>query len=148
LADGPQQAGKLRKAFSRFDAEKIAQYGARDLQRLLGDPGIIRNRLKIEAAIDNANAFLAVRKERGMFHDYIWQFVGGQPRQPRFRTHSAIPAGTKESCAMSGELRTRGFRFVGTTICYAFMQAVGMTNDHTTNCFRHDPIRRLGAGAR
>ncbi len=130
-----------RKAFSRFDPGKIARYGARDVQRLLRDPGIIRNRLKVESAIANARAFLAVQEERGSFQEYLWQFVGGQPIQPGFRTHHDIPATTRESDAMSKDLRPRGFRFVGSTICYAFMQAVGMTNDHTTDCFRYAPIR-------
>ena len=136
-----------RKAFSHFDPGKIARYGARDVQRLLGDPGIIRNRLKIESAIDNARAFLAVQDARSSFHEYIWEFVGGWPIQNKFRTHCDIPSVTNESDAMSKDLRRRGFRFVGSTICYAFMQAVGMTNDHTRGCFRRDPIRRLGVGA-
>jgi DNA-3-methyladenine glycosylase I len=137
-----------RRAFSRFDPERIVRYRTRDVQRLLRDPGIIRNRLKIEAAIRNARAFLSVQDAKSSFHEYIWQFVGGRPLQNRFRTQGDIPSSTKESDAMSGDLRQRGFRFVGSTICYAFMQAVGMTNDHTTDCFRHDPMRRLGARTR
>ena len=132
-----------RKAFSGFDAAKIARYGRRDVERLLGDVGIIRNRLKIEATITNARQFLSVQEELGSFSDYLWQFVGGEPMQHRFRSLREIPAKTKQSDAMSNDLRQRGFRFVGSTICYAFMQAVGMVNDHTTDCFRHAPLSRI-----
>ena len=129
-----------RKAFHNFQTEKIARYGDRDVQRLLSDKGIVRNRLKIEATIANAKHFLIASKEFGSFDAYIWRFVGGKPIQHRFSLLSQIPATTKESDAMSKELRERGFRFVGPTICYAFMQAVGLVNDHTTKCFRYDTV--------
>jgi len=126
-----------RKAFHGFDPTRIARYNNRDVQRLLGDAGIIRNRLKIEATITNAKQFLTTRKEFGSFNRYIWGFVGGKQIRHKFGSLSQIPATTKESDALSKELRGRGFRFVGPTICYAFMQAVGMVNDHTTKCFRY-----------
>jgi DNA-3-methyladenine glycosylase I len=126
-----------RKAFDRFDAKKIAQYDGRKVRRLLSDEGIIRNRLKIEAAIGNAKAFLAVQKEFGSFDRYIWQFTDGRPRVNRWKNLKQIPATTRDSDAMSSDLKARGFRFVGSTICYAFMQAVGMVNDHITSCFRY-----------
>ena len=129
-----------RKAFHNFRPAKIARYVNRDVQRLLGDAGIVRNRLKIEATIANAKQVLIARKEFGSFDKYIWQFVGGKPIKHRFSSLSQIPATTKESDAMSKELRERGFRFVGPTICYAFMQAVGMVNDHTSKCFRYDQV--------
>jgi DNA-3-methyladenine glycosylase I len=126
-----------RKAFDGFRAEKIARYGARDVKRLLSDAGIVRNRLKIAATIQNAKTFLAVRKEFGSFDAYLWNFVGGKPKQNRWRKMSQVPARTKESDAMSRDLAKRGFRFVGSTICYALMQAVGMVNDHLLSCPRH-----------
>ena len=126
-----------REAFDRFYPEKIARYGARDVKRLLGDSGIVRNRLKIAAAIENAKAFLVVRKEFGSFDAYLWQFVGGKPIQNRWRRMADVPAHTTESDAMSRDLKRRGFKFVGSTICYALMQAVGMVNDHLTTCPRH-----------
>jgi DNA-3-methyladenine glycosylase I len=129
-----------RKAFHNFQPAKIARYLNRDVQRLLGDAGIVRNRLKIEATIGNAKQVLVASKEFGSFNEYIWRFVGGKPIKHRFSSLSQIPATTNESDAMSKELRKRGFRFVGPTICYAFMQAVGMVNDHTTNCFRYDKV--------
>ncbi len=131
----------FRKAFHNFNARKIAKYTARDTKRLLADAGIIRNRLKIAAAISNAQRFLAVQKEFGSFDKYIWQFVGGKPKKNRFRSLKQIPATSKESDAMSKDLKARGFKFVGSTICYAFMQAAGMVNDHTTDCFRHKQVR-------
>ncbi len=131
----------FRKAFHNFNARKIAKYTARDTKRLLADAGIIRNRLKILAAISNAQRFLAVQKEFGSFDKYIWQFVGGKPIKNRFKTLQQIPATSKESDAMSADLKARGFKFVGSTICYAFMQAAGMVNDHTTDCFRHKQVR-------
>jgi DNA-3-methyladenine glycosylase I len=131
-----------RAAFHNFDAEKIARYGQRDVQRLLADPGIIRNRLKIQSAITNAQAFLQVQQECGSFAAYIWQFVDGQPRVNHRRSHKAIPARSAQSDAMSKALKKRGFKFVGSTICYAFMQAAGMVNDHTVGCFRHAPLVR------
>jgi DNA-3-methyladenine glycosylase I len=127
----------LRKAFHRFNPRRIAKYDAKDVERLLANPGIIRNRAKILAAINNAQRFLEIQKEFGAFDKYIWQFVGGKPIQHRFKTLAEIPATSKESDAMSMDLQARGFKFVGSTICYAFMQAVGMVNDHTTNCFRY-----------
>jgi DNA-3-methyladenine glycosylase I len=132
----------FRAAFDDFDAEKVARYDARKMQKLLADPGIIRNRLKIESAIANARAFLQVQEECGSFANYIWQFVDGQPRVNHRRSLKAVPARTAESDAMSKALKKRGFRFVGSTICYAFMQAAGMVNDHTVGCFRHAPLAR------
>jgi len=126
-----------RKAFAGFDAEKIARYGAREVQRLLTDEGIVRNRLKIAATIQNAKAFLKVREEFGSFEAYLWNFVGGKPKQNRWRRMSDVPARTAESDAMSRDLLGRGFKFVGSTICYAFMQATGMVNDHLVSCPRH-----------
>jgi DNA-3-methyladenine glycosylase I len=126
-----------RKAFRGFDPAKVARFSARDVERLLADPGIIRNRLKVEAAIANARVFLDVQREQGSFATYLWGFVGGEPVRNRFRTISEVPASTPESDALSRDLRRRGFKFVGTTICYAMMQAVGMVNDHLVSCFRH-----------
>lgn len=131
-----------RKAFDRFDAKKIARYDSRKVARLLENEGIVRNRLKIASAITNAQAFLEVRREFGTFDRYIWSFVGGRPRRNHWRTLKEIPSRTPEAEAMSKDLRRRGFRFVGPTICYAFMQAVGMVNDHTIDCFRHKEIGR------
>ncbi len=129
-----------RKAFDAFDPAKIARFDKKDVQRLLSDSGIIRNRLKIEATITNARQYLIAGKEFGSFDKYIWRFVGGNPIRHKFNSLSEIPATTRESDAMSKELRERGFRFVGPTICYAFMQAVGLVNDHATNCFRYDTV--------
>ena len=129
-----------RRAFHEFDPTKIARYENKDVKRLLSDPGIIRNRLKIEATITNAKQFLTTRKEFDSFDKYVWRFVGGKPTKHKFDSLSQIPATTRESDAMSKELRKRGFRFVGPTICYAFMQAVGMVNDHTMKCFRYDMV--------
>jgi DNA-3-methyladenine glycosylase I len=126
-----------RKAFDGFHPERIARYGARDTKRLLGDAGIVRNRLKIAAAIENAKKFLIVRKEFGSFDAYLWQFVGRNPIQNRWRRMADVPARTTESDAMSRDLQRRGFKFVGSTICYALMQAVGMVNDHLITCPRH-----------
>jgi DNA-3-methyladenine glycosylase I len=126
-----------RKAFHGFRAEKIARYGRHDVQRLLRDEGIVRNRLKIEATIQNAKTFLAVRKEFGTFDAYLWSFVGGKPIQNRWRRMTDVPARTAESDAMSCDLLRRGFKFVGSTICYALMQAVGLVNDHLVTCPRH-----------
>ena len=134
-----------RRAFDGFDASKIARYTERDITRLLGDSGIVRNRLKIHAAIANARAYLALREDLGSFDRYLWQFVGGRPKHNRWRTMSQPPGRTLESDAMSKELRQRGFKFVGSTICYAFMQAVGMVNDHLLNCFRHREVACLSA---
>jgi DNA-3-methyladenine glycosylase I len=126
-----------RKAFDRFRPEKVARYTARDVERLLGDDGIVRNRLKITAAIHNAKAFLAVRKEFKTFDAYLWNFVGNKPIQNRWQKMADVPACTAESDAMSRDLLERGFKFVGSTICYALMQAVGMVNDHLVTCPRH-----------
>ena len=133
-----------RKAFHNFDAQKIARYTDRDVQRLLADAGIVRNRLKIAATIQNAKAFLTVRQEFGSFDPYLWSFVRGQPIQNRWRKMADVPARTAESDAMSRDLLKRGFKFVGSTICYALMQATGMVNDHLVTCPRHAPLRALG----
>ncbi len=125
-----------RSAFDGFDAAKIARYDKRKVRALMADAGIVRNRLKIAATITNAQAFLAVQKEHGSFDDYIWKFVGGKPRRNSRRKSKQVPARTAESDAMSKALKKRGFRFVGSTICYAFMQATGMVNDHAIDCFR------------
>ena len=130
-----------RKAFARFDPGKVARFGARDVARLMKDSGIVRNRLKIGSAVSNAKAFLAVQKEFGSFDEYIWSFVGGKPLLNRWRSRGQVPARTEISDRMSKDLKKRGFRFVGSTICYAFMQATGMVNDHGMHCFRH-PRRR------
>jgi DNA-3-methyladenine glycosylase I len=134
----------FRKAFDNFEPEKIARYNQGKVAKLLNDAGIIRNRLKIAATITNAKAFLAVQKEFGSFDNYIWKFVDGKPRQNRWKTLRQIPAKTAQSDAMSKELKGRGFSFVGSTICYAFMQAAGMVNDHTVTCYRHGEIERMG----
>jgi len=138
----------FRAAFDGFDPRKVARYDRRRVRRLLADPGIIRNRLKIESAIANARAFLQVQDEFGSFSSYIWQFVGGRPRVNHRRSLREVPARTPQSDAMSRALRQRGFRFVGSTICYAFMQAAGMVNDHTVSCFRHAPLARQMRGWR
>ena len=129
-----------RKAFDAFDVRKIARYGEKDIARLLSDPGIIRNRLKIAAAIQNAKKVLEIQKEFGSFDKYIWQFVSGEPINNRIRALAEIPATSKESDVLSNDLRQRGFKFVGSTICYAFMQAVGMVNDHMIACFRYSEL--------
>jgi len=132
-----------RKAYYQFDAEKISRFNSRSIERLMNNAGIVRNRLKIEASIDNARAFLEVQDEFGSFDKFIWQYVNHQPRQNRWRQLKDIPASTNESIQMSKDLQQRGFRFVGPTICYAFMQAVGMVNDHVTNCFRHKQVAKI-----
>ena len=132
-----------RRAFDGFDVGRIAAYPNRKRSALLQDPGIVRNRLKIAATISNAAAFLEVQREFGSFDRYIWQFVGGKPIVNRRRSMKDVPARSAESDAMSQELLQRGFRFVGTTICYAFMQATGMVNDHLVSCFRHAACARL-----
>ena len=129
-----------RAAFDRFDAAKIANYDERKVAELLGNPGIVRNRLKVAATIQNAKSFLAVREEFGSFDAYVWQFVGGQPKVNAWTSLREIPAKTAESDALSKDLAKRGFKFVGSTICYAFMQAVGLVNDHTVDCFRYKEI--------
>ena len=130
-----------RRAFDNFDARKISRYSQDTVSRLLTNSEIIRNRRKIEAAVTNARAFLQVRKEFGSFDSYIWRFVGGRPVQNSWRTMTDIPSSTPESDAMSKDLQKRGFKFVGTKICYAFMQAVGMVNDHLTGCFRYRELK-------
>lgn len=132
-----KKRANYRKVFDGFRPEKIARYGARDVQRLLGDPGIVRNRLKITAAIENAKMVLAVRKEFGTFDVYLWSLAGGKPIQNRWRSMAEVPARTAESDAMSRDLLRRGFKFVGSTICYALMQATGMVNDHLVTCQRY-----------
>ena len=129
-----------RRAFHEFDAKRIARYGAKDVARLLGDPGIIRNRLKVAATISNAQAYLRILNETGSFSDYLWHFVGGKPMQNRITSMKSIPVSTPESDAMSKALKKQGFRFVGSTTCYAFMQATGMVNDHTVDCFRYKAL--------
>lgn len=132
---------RYRKVFDSFDAHKVARYGERKVAVLLEDAGIVRNRLKVNAAVTNAKAFLAVRKEFGTFDAHIWSFVGGRVVQNGWRDLKEVPARTEQSDAMSKDLRKRGFTFAGSTICYAFMQATGMVNDHLTGCFRHEQLR-------
>jgi DNA-3-methyladenine glycosylase I len=129
-----------RAAFRGFDVERIARYTQPDIDRLLADPGIVRNRAKIEATIANARALLAVRDELGSFDAFVWRYVGGAPKKNAFRRLGDLPASTPESDALSKDLKRRGFKFVGSTICYAFMQAVGMVNDHEVACFRYDQV--------
>ncbi|MFZ5433231.1 MAG: DNA-3-methyladenine glycosylase I, partial [Calditrichota bacterium] len=131
----------FRKAFHDYDIKRIARYGEKDFSRLLNDAGIIRNRLKINATIENAKHFLEVQKEFGTFDAYIWQFTGGKTLHNKWKTLRDIPPTSKESDAMSKDLKKRGFRFVGSTICYAFMQAAGMVNDHLTDCFRYHQLK-------
>jgi DNA-3-methyladenine glycosylase I len=131
-----------RQAFDGFDPAVVARYGKRKQQALLANPGIVRNRLKIESAISNAKVFLSMQEQNGTFDEYVWSFVGGQPRQNARRSLKDVPARTVESDAMSKDLKRRGFRFVGSTICYAFMQAVGMVNDHLVECFRHAELQQ------
>jgi DNA-3-methyladenine glycosylase I len=126
-----------RKLFDKFDPELVARYDRRKIERLLKDPGIVRNRAKVESAVGNAKAFLEIRAEFGTFGRFCWGFVDGEPKINRWRTTRQLPAKTKQSEALSRELLARGMRFVGPTICYAFMQSVGMVNDHTTDCFRY-----------
>ena len=134
----------FRKAFSGFDPAKIARYGRPQVTRLLGDAGIVRNRQKIDATIRNARAFLELQDAEGSFDAYVWRFVGGAPRQHRRRSLTSLPAKTAESDALSRDLKARGFSFVGSTICYAYMQAAGMVNDHVLTCFRHAEVAALG----
>lgn len=128
-----------RKAFADFDPAKVARFTEKRIEKLLQDPGIVRNRLKVRSAVSNAKAFLAVQKEFGSFSEYIWDFVGGKPIQNRFRKDGDIPATSPESDALSKDLKKRGFKFVGSTIIYAHMQATGLVNDHVLGCFRHKP---------
>lgn len=129
-----------RAAFAGFDPARVAKFNPRDIERLLKNEGIVRNQLKIQSAVANSRAFLAVQREFGTFDRYIWQFVGGPPKQNAWRTSKSVPAETTESQAMSKDLKKRGFNFVGSTICYAFMQAVGMVNDHLRDCFRYKAL--------
>jgi DNA-3-methyladenine glycosylase I len=133
-----------RKAFHTFDCERVAAYTQRDIERLLADPGIVRNRLKIASAIRNARVALEIKEEFGTLDTFLWRYVDGTPRQNSWTSITEIPTESKQSDAMSKDLKRRGFNFVGSTICYAFMQAVGMVNDHTTDCFRHREIRMAG----
>ena len=132
-----------RRLFADFDPQKVARFTKRRVEKILTDPAIVRNRLKVESAVTNAKAFLEVQKEFGTFSDYIWDFVGGKPIQNRFRKDSDIPATSPESDALSKDLKKRGFKFVGSTIVYAHMQATGMVNDHVTGCFRYQPCKAL-----
>ena len=131
-------------AFDGFDPQKIARYGRKKLDALMGNPGIIRNRLKIASAVKNARAFLRVQRQFGSFDAYVWQFVGGKPMRNCWRLLRQVPARTAQSDAMSKDLKKRGFSFVGSTICYAFMQAMGLVNDHVVGCFRYREVRRQG----
>src|SRR5262245_34368401 len=131
-----------RRAFGQFDPEKVARFTKRRVEKLVADPGIIRNRLKIEAAVRNARAFLAIQEEFGSFDAYCWRFVDGKPRVNRWKTTRQIPATSRESDALSKDLKTRGFSFVGSTVIYAHMQAVGMVNDHLVDCFRYRQVQR------
>ena len=133
-----------RKAFDGFDPAKVARFSQERIRLLLDDPGIVRNRLKIGSAVQNAKSFLAVQGEFGSFDSYIWGFVGGKPKVNRWRTLEEIPPETPEARAMSNDLVRRGFRFVGPTICYAYMQAAGLVNDHIVSCFRHRELQKTG----
>ena len=135
---------RYREVFDGFDVVKVARYDKKKVRELLRDAGIIRNKLKIAAAISNAQAFLKTQEEFGSFDKYIWQFVGGKPKQNAWKTHKRLPAKTVESEAMSKDLQKRGFRFVGSTICYSFMQATGMVNDHLVACFRYEDLEKGG----
>jgi DNA-3-methyladenine glycosylase I len=137
----------FRKAFNDFDPRVIARYGRREISRLLNNAGIVRNRLKIEAAVNNATRFLEVQEEFGSFDEYIWEFVGGRPVQNQFRSISEMPARTGLSDVISADLKKRGFKFVGSTIIYAHMQATGMVNDHIVSCYRHEEIQLQGKRA-
>ena len=135
-----------RRAFDDFDSEKVARYGARRVERFLADPGIVRNRLKVESTVRNARGVIALRESHGGLAAFLWGFVGGAPRQNRWASLAQVPTRTPESDAMSTALRALNFGFVGPTVCYAFMQAVGMVNDHTTDCFRHAEVTRFVRG--
>lgn len=132
-----------RKAFDHFDPEKMARYDAKKIEQLLLDPGIVRNRLKVNAAVTNAQAYLALKEEGQSFSDYLWRFTGGKTLQNEWTGLKQLPATSPESDAMSKDLKKRGFKFVGSTICYAFMQATGMVNDHIVTCFRHEECKNL-----
>ena len=132
-----------RKAFNNFDYKKIARYTDKKIEKLLQNPGIVRNKLKVNGTRTNAKLFMEVQKEFGSFDKYIWQFVGGKPIKNKFKKMKDVPATTPESDAMSKDLKKRGFKFVGSTICYDFMQACGMVNDHTTDCFRYKAVHKM-----
>ena len=132
-----------RRAFHAFDPEMVAAYSERDIRRLLADSGIVRNRLKIESAVRNARAVLEIKQEYATLAAFLWQYVDGTPRQNNWTSLAELPTRTDQSDAMSRDLKRRGFNFVGSTICYAFMQAVGMVNDHVVGCFRHDEVKRM-----
>jgi DNA-3-methyladenine glycosylase I len=135
-----RKRARYREVFDGFDPTKVARYDAKKTRALLADPGIVRNRLKVAAAITNAQQFLELQNEFGSFDKYIWRFVGGQPKQNAWKVHKKLPARTPESDALSKDLQKRGFRFVGSTICYALMQATGMVNDHLVTCFRYSRL--------
>jgi DNA-3-methyladenine glycosylase I len=137
-----KKRARYREVFDRFNPERVARYDKKKVWELLADAGIVRNRLKIEATIGNARAFLEIQKEFGSFDAYVWGFVGGKPRQNAWKTHKRLPARTLESDALSKDLQKRGFRFVGSTICYALMQATGLVNDHLVSCFRYAELSR------
>jgi DNA-3-methyladenine glycosylase I len=137
-----RKRARYREVFDNFDPAKVARYDAKKKRSLLADPGIIRNRLKIESTITNAQLFLKTQEEFGSFDNYIWRFVDGKPKQNAWAAHKKVPASTRESDALSKDLQKRGFRFVGTTICYALMQATGMVNDHAVTCFRYGQLSR------
>lgn len=138
-----KKRGSYRKALDEFHCEKIAAYTSRDITRLMGDPGVVRNRLKLESAVKNARGTLEIIEEFGSLDSFLWRYIDGVPIQNNWKTMGEIPPKTAESEAMSKDLKRRGFNFVGPTICYAFMQSVGMVNDHTTDCFRHKEVRKL-----
>jgi DNA-3-methyladenine glycosylase I len=135
-----KKRSNYRRAFENFDPERVARFSPARIARLMQDPGLVRNRLKLESAVSNARAFLAVRDEYGSFDGYVWRFVDGRPKQNARRSMSRIPPRTRESDLLSKDLQNRGFRFAGSTICYAFMQAVGMVNDHLVTCFRYQDL--------
>lgn len=140
-----KKRANYQRAFASFDPARVARYTPAKIARLLEDPGLVRNRLKIESTISNARAVLAIQAECGSFNAYVWRFVDGRPRQNAWRSFRQIPSRTRESDALSTDLRRRGFRFVGSTICYAFMQAVGLVNDHLPTCFRYPQLREADA---
>jgi DNA-3-methyladenine glycosylase I len=137
-----RKRARYREVFDEFDPAKVACYDKKKVRELLSDPGIVRNRLKIGATIGNARAFLEIQKEFGTFDSYVWQFVGGKPKQNAWKTQKRVPAKTSESDALSKDLKKRGFRFVGSTICYALMQATGMVNDHLVSCYRYRDLSK------
>jgi DNA-3-methyladenine glycosylase I len=137
-----QKRARYREVFDNFDANKIARYDKKKVRALLADPGIIRNKLKIASTISNAQLFLKAQEEFGSFDKYLWQFVGGRPIKNAWKLHKRVPAKTRESDALSKDLQKRGFRFVGSTICYAYMQAIGMVNDHLVTCFRYRQVSK------